>query len=141
MSGIQQLMAGGGGVVFTPVQGSGYSESGVGSTASSSLTVITDGRFVIVGSSSGNTNGDWAKPTDPGYASNFWVRATKTAGTTPTGSAVGSWLFLNVNQVWTLSATNGGASCTLTIEIAKDAAGTNIVAACTGSVSISYGHV
>jgi hypothetical protein len=54
-----------------------------------------------------------------GSASDYQVRATLASGTSPGGSAVGSWLACSTNRSWSegVSAGGGSVTCTLTIEI------------------------
>lgn len=58
----------------------------------------------------------------------FWVRATVTSGTTPSGSLTATWLALSASRSWTLSRSSVGVTaCSLTFEIATDSGGVNIV--------------
>ncbi len=79
-------------------------------------------------------NVEWID-SQPSPQGDYWIRATVDAGSTPGGSAVGSWLKLTgsgaANRSWDWTKTLPGAgtvSGTLRIEIATDAAGSNIVA-------------
>lgn len=95
--------------------------------ASASLTLNTTGDGDSTGNGS-SSDPDWAVPNIVSGAS-YWCRLTVDSGTAPTsGSAVGSWLQLNSARSWTWARTFVGfiaASCTL--QIASDAAGTNIL--------------
>lgn len=53
-----------------------------------------------------------------GVASDCEVRATVSSGSTPTGSATGSWLALSADRSWSLTkSTSGLDSSTLLIEV------------------------
>ena len=66
---------------------------------------------------------------------NYEVRATVNSGTTPGGSATGSWLNLGTTRSWTLTATIGTTrTCDLTIEI-RDATSLSVLA--TASVTLT----
>lgn len=61
---------------------------------------------------------DWGTPNGVGIGADFEIRATKTSGLTPSGSALSTWLPLSADQSWYFSRTSTGtSSCTLTIEI------------------------
>jgi len=128
-----------GGDTFGVISGTATSSAPTSSAATATLNVNSDGSFNLIGSDTGTVNGSWIKPNRTGVGNSYWVRFTITSGTVTTGTT-GSWLALSSNQSWTKSATNGAASVTGTLEIATDAAGANIIAACTGSVTLSYSH-
>lgn len=76
----------------------------------------------------GASTRQWFDPTTANVGASFWVRATVTAGSVSGGSGVGTWLQLNAQRFWTRQrATIGASSATLSIQIATDSAGTNIV--------------
>ena len=74
-----------------------------------------------------DTGNDWLVS---GSASDYWIRCT--AAATPLGSAKGVWLQLNTTRSWYFAVTGTGtANDTLTIEIATDSGGANIIDSCT----------
>jgi len=78
----------------------------------------------------------WYRPTGGTPGTGYWIRCTVNSGTTPTGSATGSWLQLNAARTWQHDQTViGTVTCTLTIEIASDSGGANIVSS--GSFTIT----
>lgn len=101
------------------------------------LSLNANGTCSVSAGTTPSTAPDWKGPN--GTGSNFWVRWTNTVGTLTTGTA-GSWLSLSGGQTfgvsWTTNAV-GSKQCTGTMEIATDAAGANIVA--TGSITLT-GH-
>lgn len=77
-----------------------------------------------------STSGTWK--TGSGTGADYWIRWTTTAGTLTTGTA-GTWQQLSTNRTFGRNRTAIGiVSCTGTVEIATDAAGTNIIA--TGTI-------
>lgn len=51
---------------------------------------------------------------DISQISNFQIKATKTAGTNPSGSSLATWLDLSTSRQWISGI---GSNCTLTVEI------------------------
>jgi hypothetical protein len=95
--------------------------------ATVTLEFDTDGD----GSMQGNvTNAfEWFSPVTPGIGTGYWIRLTVNSGTSPSGSAVGSWLQLSSARSWSLTRTTIGTfTGNYTLEIATDSGGTNIVA-------------
>lgn len=94
-----------------------------------SFTILTDGTVSVLGNGS-STAGNWFTPTTTGIGSSYWVRVTKNSGANNTsGQALGTWLQLSSNRSWTWVVTgNNSLSANLTIEIATDSLGSNIVA-------------
>lgn len=121
-----------GGVVNNPLPGRFASASAAfPSTATAELAFVTDG--IYTATSQANTN--WFTPTTPGIGSSYWVRATLNSGTTPSGPAMGTWVQVNVNRVWSLTQAGiGTVSCVLDLAVATDSGGTNIVS--TGQAGI-----
>ena len=77
-------------------------------------------------------SGDWVTPATSIIGDDYEIRATVTAGTNPTGSAVGSWLALSSTISWYCDITGAGFhSSTLTIEI-RDAATSTVQSTKTG---------
>lgn len=112
-----------------------------GNSAIATFSVNSDGSISGLGAlnnlttSGGNA---WYRPNIVGIGSNYWVRFTPTAGTLSTNGAA-TFTQLNANRSVTKQGSTGAASCTFTIEIATDAAGTNIVLTSTGHV-VRYTH-
>ncbi len=78
----------------------------------------------------GATSFPWFDPNSTGIGANYWVRMTVNSGTggTFTGST-GTWLSLSTARTWTLSRnTVGNGTRNVTLEIATDSGGTNVVA-------------
>jgi hypothetical protein len=77
----------------------------------------------------GNVFNDfWYAPEQTGIGSSYYIRFTKQAGTSPTGS-LNTWVLLSTSRIWEwLIPSPGGISCTFDINIATDAGGSNIVA-------------
>ena len=68
----------------------------------------------------------------PPTGSTYWVRGTAISGTSPTGSALNTWLDLadttiNINFIWQ-QLTVGSKGGVIKLEIADDSAGSNILA-------------
>jgi hypothetical protein len=85
----------------------------------------------------------WWAPIQGGNMLGLYIRATLTAGPVPNlGSAMSTWVSMDSGVVnWGLQGpTSGFATSTVTIEIARDAAGANIIFFSTGN-QISYTHV
>jgi hypothetical protein len=58
---------------------------------------------------------------------NYDVRATLNSGTSPAGSAVGSWLQLNADRTWSLTSSPGNTqTCNLTVEIRPTGGGATL---------------
>ena len=100
-------------------------------TATATTALQTDGSVTHATSSQPGTFLNWYLPNTGGIGSSFWVRATIISGTFTSGTA-GSWLQLNAARTWTRNQlVVGAASVQFTLELASDAAGANIVATCT----------
>lgn len=97
--------------------------------AAASFTLVNDGTLSKTGNTS-TCGPNWFSPTLGGVGSSFWVRVTKTAGTNnTTGAALGVWLSLSAGQSWGWAKSGlGSISATITVDIATDALGANIVA-------------
>lgn len=81
----------------------------------------------------------WFSPDPtPGIGNSYWIRATLQSGTAPASGAVGQWLQLNATRSWTYTAPSGEVFSSrhgvLLIQIATDAAGSNIVSS--GTISL-----
>lgn len=85
---------------------------------------------VWVSNGTSGAGANWGTPTTSGAGANYWIRATLSSGSTPSGSALNTWHQLNAQRGWLVerNSTIGTTSCTLSVSIATDSAGTNIVA-------------
>lgn len=106
-------------------------EGGIEALATWQMGAIGTGRVNF-------TNGvsyDWVTPTSAG--GNYYIRATVSSGATPTGSAVNSWISTGSAITWEVRVIDPDTTVTsnLSISIATDSGGTNIVH--TGSVSLT----
>lgn len=72
--------------------------------------------------------GDWIVPKDLAGAG-YECRATLVSGTLSSGTT-GSWLALNTNREWTVSASSTIQSCSFTLEI-RDASSLVVLSTCT----------
>jgi hypothetical protein len=108
------------------------------SAVTCSIAFMTDG--TLVGGQGGPGGGftdnatgkNWFLPTTAGAGAFYWIRATLLSGSTPsTGPALGAWVQLNTTPTWGYNSGTGGAASTregqLTVHIASDAAGANIL--------------
>jgi hypothetical protein len=147
MTGVLQVVAGNAsappGVVpsFQRWQVIGQAAAGITSTAS--LTFRADGSVTYTASPTDQTapgTPQWYAPVGGTPGNAFWIRATNTGNALSGGDVVGSWLALSANRTWTMSKTTTINTATLKIEIATDAAGTNIVFTSTGN-TVSSDHL
>lgn len=104
------------------------------STATAGVTFNTDGSISFNGSGpAADTN--WWRPTATSIGASYWVRATVNSGTLSTGTS-GSWLQLNAARSWTKSSTGAGVlTCNITLQVASDSGGANIVSSGTYTLS------
>lgn len=83
------------------------------------------------GSTQFQTGVEW-NASQPTPTATYYIKATLSAGTTPTsGSTMTTWLALTTRRWWRWTETRNGfytTTGTLKIEIATDSGGTNIVA-------------
>jgi hypothetical protein len=119
-----------------------WADSAPGSPAIAQIQFLPDGTITTAtddgdgGSTIGSPN--WGEPTTSGIGANYWIRLTPTTGSFTTNGAAS---FTNLAGAVTAlkSASAGTASVTFTIEIATDAAGTNIVLTSAGNI-LRYTH-
>lgn len=141
MSGMLQLLASGG---AGPTDFGGTISSYRFGASASSCTATLNTEGSIDGSWSGDSGSDtissdnWYYPNLAGVGASYWVRATLSAGSTPSsGSGTGTWLQLNATRSWTYNSGTGGAvssrSGTLLLEVSTSSGGTPVV--CSGSIS------
>lgn len=131
---MQQILAGGGfGIVNNGVlNASGYS---FGTFSNASMKFKSNGDIEKTEDSAPSDAGDWGVPNTPGQGAFYWIRATLVSGNIP-GGTLNTWLQLNSDRQWSLSVSAPpfsftSQSCVLTVEIATDAGGANIVETCT----------
>src|SRR5512135_2348874 len=63
---------------------------------------------------------NWYTPTTGGAGSGYYVRATLSSGSTPSGT-LNTWLSLSTAQSWSVTDSSGsGTGCTLTLQISAD---------------------
>lgn len=98
-------------------------------TARASFTLGSDGRVTTEGSAGPSSASSYAW-LDSGNGALYDVRATLSSGTTPTGSAVGSWLQLSTSRSWVQTRTSTGERmCDLLIEIRPTGGGATVASA------------
>lgn len=132
---LQMLMGSSGGVVSPLPGGAAFDFAASPSSASASVSFGTDGSISLTGGGSQS----WFSPNVAGVGASFWVRATLNSGAVSSGTT-GSWLQLNSSRSWTCNRTGIGAiSANLTIEIALDSGGSQIVATGTYTIEAEVG--
>lgn len=105
-------------------------------SAIATLTFGTDGTITIAGSGTSNQTAYWYKPATSGIGSSYWLRVTVNSGSSLTGSSTGTWLQLSTSRSFNLTSSgNGVLSTNITIEIATDSGGSNIVASASATLS------
>lgn len=99
------------------------------SDASATLNFNRAGTVTSSRAGAGSTvSHDWHLNPTATVGDGFWVRATLAAGTTPTSGTIGSWTQLSATSTWNNTRTiTGNKTSTLTIELATDSGGANIV--------------
>lgn len=144
MAASQQLLAAiGGGVVTGPQNGTVWAEATIGNPAIAQIAFGADGSitWTPTPTDGGSTPGDsqWYEPVTTGIGALFWVRFTATAGTLNTNTA-STFTSLSSAQSCSKSGSTGTSSATVTIDIATDSGGSNIVYTMAGVV-LTYTHV
>jgi hypothetical protein len=131
MSGIHQMLLGGGGTA-AQLEAASYETIRVSpNSAQVAVELRTDGDFYTVTNAVSLLRYRWLLG---GAVSQFEARATTTSGTLSTGTA-GTWLPLSSTQGWGVSqASVGFKSCTFTLEI-RDAA--SLVVLASASITLS----
>lgn len=106
------------------------------SDAYAGFTFYNDGTAAVQGNDALiNSPPDWITPSGGTPGNSYWIRVSVTAGSNPNFSnpGVGSWLAMSSTRTWTWSRTTVGSNtATVTIEIASDSGGSNVVASRTG---------
>ena len=105
-----------------------YSIGTTGSTAS--FTFRSDGAVSVVFSDSASYQNWWTAAPVTGIGSSYWIRVTATGSGGSFSGSLGTWISLGTNQTWQLTnaTSNSIRTRTLTISIASDSAGSNILA-------------
>lgn len=87
----------------------------------------SDGNVKYNTATGGSVNAyNWVVPTSEG--SNYWCRATLSSGSTPLGSGLGSWIDTALNPGWEIQlSTVGSDTSVLSVQIASDSGGSNII--------------
>jgi hypothetical protein len=84
---------------------------------------------ILAGLGTGTSVGNnWFSPTTSAAGDNYWIRLTVNSGTSPSSGTTGTWLQLNTNRSWDwVVSVNITITADVTIQIASDSGGTNIV--------------
>lgn len=90
-------------------------EAASSSISSAAVRMGSNGLQSSFVNSSQSVDGSWVVPNTS--AANWEVRATVLSGSTPTGSATGSWLALTSDRTWTVTASVEGSTVTSTIQL------------------------
>lgn len=100
------------------------------------VTVNTDGTITYTASSTGSGSTSWGAPTTSGIGSLYWVRFTLTSGDALSSNGASTWTQLSTGRSFARQASLSGDSfsSTVTIELATDSGGANVVATWTGNV-------
>jgi hypothetical protein len=97
-------------------------------SATSSLTLESNGSITVVGEATLTEGLKWVNNPATSVGNNYWVKATTITGS-GTGT-VGSWLQLNTARTWSVFTDAGGGvnSWNLKMEFSTDSGGSTIVA-------------
>ena len=124
---------GGGGGLRTSLAGTqgAHSRNRVGDDCFAGVFLKNDGvewAYSNAGATEGTNLGDWL---DIGTTADMWVRCTLDSGDLDGANAgTGSWLAMTISRGWAIVDTTipGGADlATITLEMATDAGGSNII--------------
>lgn len=118
-----------------------------GGTASSAVFSGTATAFIqftsaghVTFSPNSSASHDWYLPNTTGIGSSYWIKATLAGGVGPTSGTLNTWLSLAAAQTWSNSlSTNGNRDTVLTIQIASDSSGSNIVTSGTYEIYVEKG--
>ena len=121
----------GSGGVLEPIDPIDVAEIGdnvsFGVTASAGLTWGEDGSITTDGNTT-SAGARWLTQIFPGAGTDYHVKMTVTAGTSPGTGTVGSWLACTSDRTWTWTRVIiGTTSATVTIEISEDAGATTLL--------------
>lgn len=101
MTGVLAAMVGSGGIVPQVELLGGFYADVNSPTATSGAEVRNDGRLYELRSASPLEQEQWVIPNN--LAANYEVRATWISGSTPSGSALGSWLGCETSRSWSIT--------------------------------------
>lgn len=139
---VQMLLAAASGIIPDPQNGSLLADNTVGNSAVASLSFGSDGSIAWTVSpfEGGSSLGDsaWYDPIVSGIGSSYWIRFTATSGTLSSNDA-STFTSLSSARACSKSGLTGTSSCTVTVEIATDSGGTNIVYTMAGN-TLAYQH-
>lgn len=133
MSGIHAMLlvgggGSGGGSGSVTLNNVSVEDQNTGANSSAGWRIDSDGLTYQI--YQGVDSADYAWTSDP--VANYEVRATKTAGSNPTGSSLATWLSCASDQTWTVTDTTANDIVVysyLTIEV-RDAATLEVKASC-----------
>lgn len=140
---LRPSVGGGGGGGLTPITNTGAASgnSAAGVAAGATLTFKSDGSITRVGTGTDNSSGSsaWLSAILAGNGAGFWLRATVVSGALASGTT-GSWIQGNADRAWVIGpVTTSAASCVLSIDIATDSGGVNIVSS-GNNWTVGYSH-
>ncbi|MEO8804632.1 MAG: hypothetical protein ABI433_01005 [Burkholderiaceae bacterium] len=139
MSGFIAFVAAVAAAIYTNIAGSASTSLIGGGSCSVTLTVRRDGTWQLTNVSGTPTlspsgSQTWLTPNNAGSGDARWVRVTNAGPDAPTGT-LATWLALTADRAWVLTAPPATTvNCTLTVAIATDSGGSNIVSS--GSVTL-----
>lgn len=125
MTGSMMMLLGAtGGMVTNPLNASASNSAAGSGSSTAGITFQSNGTMTGSASYSGPSN--WYTPTITSIGAQYWININS-----------GGWLSLSGGQATSLSGTN--ATSARTVQIATDAAGVNIVASGTLTLTVSNG--
>ena len=132
-----RLLFGSDGIVAVPsLNGGSITDTRFAPTfAEAKVTFGTDGsitQYTTLGGSAAYADG-WYYANTTGIGAYFWIRCTVNSGAVG-GSGTGTWLALTADRYWYVEwvlTFAGSNTANITVQIASDSGGTNIVSSCT----------
>jgi len=134
----------GGTPIVSPLPGGTSYATRIGASCTVSLFFNSDGTVSATKTAAASWNTgpvahNWFNPTLAGAGNAYWVRATINSGSLTSGTT-GAWTSLASNQSWVVTkAVIGVLSCNMTIEIASDSGGANIVTSGSYTITAEFG--
>lgn len=135
MSGMMMAMAGGIGLpqVVDPIQVFGIEDEETTPTGATCSIALTQAGLMTTTGNGSSADPTWCVPKNSTVGNGYWARLDVTAGSSPTGSATGSWLQLSSTRTWTWTQAGiGSTSATFNLRIAEDSGGVSVVGTVTG---------
>lgn len=135
MSGIMTALAGGVGLprVVDPIQVFGLEDEETTPTSATCSLALTQAGLITTTGNGSSADPTWCVPKNLTVGDGYWARLDVTAGSSPTGSATGSWLQLSSTRTWTWTQAGlGSTSATFNLRIAEDSGGVSVVGTVTG---------